>query len=502
MKFKNLLIGLFSLLVILLISCEKNNSFEENDLTKSNSSNNDGMTILGDQLENPFTVENMQSAYSILKSESTETPSIQIETTHLYIRFLPKNFDELSILKNDSSLVLYEIPLDYEITEPGTFYHDPTLPDSMITYQYCAIPANKILPNVSYELLAKLYLPPVEIDDTLKSANSDAIFLAQLEEKALEISGNLKNEVNLKRSKYRPAGRITVWDDVTSSLVPVEGVKIKARRWFTTYTGITNSRGYYVCDGTFKRDANYSLDWERYNFTIRSGTVGQAEYDGPKQDGDWNLDIRGGASQYYATIFRAAHHYYYGDIKGLKRPPENSFWKPQMKIAAMYESNADINGVHNAGKRFLSIGNWIKIYNPSNKCNDIYATVIHELAHASHWDMDHSDFNSTDDIVKESWARGVQWVLTKMVYPNYKGGITVRPDYTQVVMDMIDYQSDDNTNYGANNPTDKVSRYTIKEIEDALVGSKSFIAWKDNIKNKYTNETELNLDVLFTYWSN
>jgi len=45
-----------------------------------------------------------------------------------------------------------------------------------------------------------------------------------------------------------------------------------------------------------------------------------------KKRGDWNLNIKGGTQEYYATLFRAAHHYYYKNIKGLRRPSQNSFW--------------------------------------------------------------------------------------------------------------------------------------------------------------------------------
>ncbi|MEN6454204.1 MAG: hypothetical protein ABFD10_08085 [Prolixibacteraceae bacterium] len=285
-----------------------------------------------------------------------------------------------------------------------------------------------------------------------------------------------------------------------SGYAPVEGVEVKARRWFTTHKGTTNSQGYYSCDGTFKRDANYSIDWDRHNFSIRSGTVGQASYNGPKKDGDWNLDIRGDKSQYYAQIFRAAHHYYYKDIAGLRRPPENEFLKPQMKIAAIYEENGS-NGNCLAWRRTLGILSWIKIWNPQHNSEEIYGTVIHELAHASHWDMDHSDFNDTEDKVKESWARGVQWSLTKMIYPAYSGGPTKRGEYTQVVVDMIDSSSD--INNGSELLTqDNVTGYTIRQIEDALNGQEKWDGWKNNIKNKYYNETETNLDALFTYWNN
>ena len=35
-----------------------------------------------------------------------------------------------------------------------------------------------------------------------------------------------------------------------------------------------------------------------------------------------------------------------------------------------------------------------------------------------------------DARLKESWARGVEWELSRMVYPNYVGGSTFKPRYT------------------------------------------------------------------------
>jgi hypothetical protein len=94
--------------------------------------------------------------------------------------------------------------------------------------------------------------------------------------------------------------------------------------------------------------------------------------------------------------------------------------------------------------------------------------------------------------VAESWARGVQWELTRMVYPP-----TIMVDYpiytniyTGVVQDMIDGISGN----------DQVTGYTIRQIEDALPGQLTWNAWKTNIKNLYNNATENNLDALFNYW--
>jgi len=58
----------------------------------------------------------------------------------VYLRFLPKNEDEWQILKTDSNIVLYDFPLDYDIEVYGTYYHDPEISDSSITWQYTVIP--------------------------------------------------------------------------------------------------------------------------------------------------------------------------------------------------------------------------------------------------------------------------------------------------------------------------------------------------------------------------
>lgn len=94
----------------------------------------DGATVLGDKLENPYSVENMKKALEELQgSGMSSKSSIDISATHLYVRFLPKNEDELTVLKNDTTLDLFDYPLDYEIVENGTYYHDSSLPDTAIT---------------------------------------------------------------------------------------------------------------------------------------------------------------------------------------------------------------------------------------------------------------------------------------------------------------------------------------------------------------------------------
>lgn len=97
------------------------------------------MMVLGEKLENPYTVENMQKAWQNVKKSKTVAKrgmeeEIEITTTHLYIRFKPKNEEELTLLEKDTTLLLFDHPLDYEITEEGDFYQDPEIPEEQPTY--------------------------------------------------------------------------------------------------------------------------------------------------------------------------------------------------------------------------------------------------------------------------------------------------------------------------------------------------------------------------------
>jgi len=249
------------------------------------------------------------------------------------------------------------------------------------------------------------------------------------------------------------------------------------------------------------------VKWQRYQFHVKDKWLREAQYIDKEECGGWSVNFADQSEQaFHAHIFRAAYRYYYQDINGLRRPPTNGFWSERMQIRAYYENNDEGNGFHKEERRIL--GNWIKMYNPFRTEESIFSTTLHELAHASHWHLKHSDFDDTDSKVKESWARGVQWSLTTIVYPTYKGGGTSRPNYTQVVVDMVDGRAPLDAlgnpidiNVGSEKLTeDDVDGYTIRQIEDALIGRKTWNSWRDNIINKYDNATEGKLTTLFSHW--
>lgn len=493
------------------------------------------------------------------------------------------------MLTRDTTLHIYDYPLDVEIKRGGTHYHDPSIPQNQITWQYTVVPVDYTFPNIQHQKLADLFLQEEtgELEE-LKSGSIDYFDWLTLETEALRITDNLvENEVNgieLKSTSWRPAGTIKVHDDILtgttteaifdhweyypcpedtenpddpsdpeeivedlpyeecrravyryetvpsgSHFIPLEGITVRARRWFTTHEGMTDANGNFTCDGIFVRDANYSIKWERWDFDIRDGSYGQAYYNGPKQSGPWYLNIEQSLtpkSYLFAHIFRAAHTYYYKRSQwGIKAPPRRD------GILGSLNQRLHIAGKDKSGRSHYYDFNsfWqaaeVVVYSRStsgisNDSREISGTSIHELAHASHWEIGYTtgqyvvDAIFGDPRLPESWAVGVEWRITNDVYSGYGiynniyqqrtiSQIHGDEGYTPLVIDLMD-TNNQRISYGGNTnyPNDQVENYSLSQLENALIPSfGSWWSWRTIIKDMYANPTEVHVDYLFqTYY--
>ena len=470
---------------------------------------------LGQKLENPYSVTTMKKALESVKAKMTisksakSTSEFDIETSHLYVKIEPKNAAEEALLKRDTSQVFFDYPLDYEFTKEVSEQIGTNNADSIGSY-YVAVPKDYVFPaGIKTEILEELYIPEQDPyfdnttgtgkvnkstisskEDLLGSLLIEAYTLTHNEKQlGLQSSTTGKSSWWIFGSKWRPSGKITMFDNSLNKVVPVEGAQILIRQWFTVDSGITDVNGNFST-GTVRGEARYIIQWERQHYDIRNGWFGQAETRGPsKKNESWNYSITGEDDIQYAMIHRATHHYYYKDIKGLRRPPFDSEMPSRMKIAAIHDFNSDLNGDNGFWRGLGGVLPTIRIYKRNN-CKEYYGTTIHELAHSSHWKMAWWTFQSVDTKVKESWARGVQWELSRMVYPIYTNNYF--GDYTGVVEDMID------NDYSI---SDKVTGYNIRQIENSLMYQKSWNEWKLKIINDHENTTEINLVTLFNYWN-
>ena len=195
---------------------------------------------LGNKLENPYSVRNMKAAVRALKATGNieiEVPESSIHPTHLYIEFSPESKEQLDILKADTTIEFYSYPLDYELIGTGVFDTAGALEDTQVESLYASWPYGKTLPsNVPYSILEELYIPDENLDDEpiTRPGMVSSNFIEALVDKSLELTGNIDTEPETRASRYYPQGYIKAWDDIAQDYVPIGGVKVRARRWFTT----------------------------------------------------------------------------------------------------------------------------------------------------------------------------------------------------------------------------------------------------------------------------
>ncbi|OQB29530.1 MAG: hypothetical protein BWY08_01845 [Bacteroidetes bacterium ADurb.Bin174] len=529
---------IFAFVAFALTSCDKNEVNNLTELTEPIAKAVDPvdpeMIKLGKKRENPYSVENIRKAYQALQADGLLRAPMNIQATNLYVRFLPKTEDEYQALKKQG-YELFDYPLEYERVEGGSYYHDPNLPKDGFTWIYVVLPVDYVFGDIQYEIISELVLQDESEASGMAAAQKvkaiDTNDWSLIEEKSFELTGNeyysKKESTNgMMKVKVKPSGRITIEDDVLKREIGIEGVKVRASRWFTAKYGYTNSNGEYTFNYTFNGPVDYSIVWEREDWDIRHGVWAQATYNGPNTvTNSWSVKINNSNIQFvYANVHRACFTYWFNISSfGIKTPPKDSSWSPRVKIG-VYDT---------AGRAYASpLLRWftipsICIYSHSKYDNGttvkntsawIYQTTIHELAHTSHWEIDKDLFWSIDQILVESWAVGVAYEIPRKIYPVSslsrwdwqhitKAKIIDMNDlerkYTPIVIDLMDTTNQsvmygDTTQYA----NDKVSGYTLQQIENAIKKVKTLNGLKNNLKSMYDNPSEEHLDKLFEFYTN
>jgi hypothetical protein len=279
--------------------------------------------ILGKQKENPYSVKNMQIALDSLLSYATVVgdgelrsadisiqalENVSISTTDLYVRFLPQDTTGYEALQQDTTLELFNYPLDYEIVQTGDYLFDPTLGDNEYTWRYAVVPPSYQPPQgVIYEVLEELFIIEhsegyseevlLETETATRSVGISKGFIDSNLREALiatsfVLTGNgdeiRKNEVSNTRStittckrkcilwgtvcwtscdtQYYPEGYIKV--NTPSGNVGLKGVKVRTSRWFHSISMRTNASGYYCSSSDYYDDilignsAHYEIIFE------------------------------------------------------------------------------------------------------------------------------------------------------------------------------------------------------------------------------------------------
>lgn len=467
-----------TLIGILLYSCQ--NEIEdtpqpEKSLSEELASESDGQIVLGEKLENPYSVKNMRLALKSLKEKQKKSSKIysakilsddlDIQTTDYYVKFWVENDEQKSLLLADS-LNLSIIPLDVEIEQEGDYFVDENTEIEQAQWLYTSVVKDYQFPSeVAYEKIEDLFLiepsEPEEIEGdeeedestTTTIAGKSSIsksFLYDLEDEALKLTGNYtepdNNESNLgnnlaaRRSKRKPKGVIKVVN-TTGGEDPVVGVKVKTRRWFKWAKDWTNSKGEYEVNRGYRRDVHYTVVFKNTRgFEIWPSTISisSARYRAGKHSKSGH-NITFGTNSVgwrWATVNNATVKYLdYCTQFGIGKPHSNlrivANGKSGGGAAPMltktwgwigFRTNSDL--ISFFSKTTISVpinALWIVFRfvlpdiiikaNASQGTDGVFETTFHELGHASHHKKVGSGY----------WVKYINYIMTYGAYGDGHG---------------------------------------------------------------------------------
>lgn len=385
--------------------------------------------VLGDRLENPYKTENISRALQSLYPVKADR--VEVKTTDLYVRFLPADDQEYEMLES-LGIELVDHPLDYEITVEGDWYHDPSVPEGNVTWQYAVVPDDFVFPDMEYEVIDECH-----ISEFSPGTRADGIDWAEVEREAYRLTGNegmLSPADTKASSKVTPSGRITIVDDNANGGKPfgVAGVKVVCNSFVKFDSSYTDRDGYYKMDKTYSSKLRYRIVFQNdkgfdigVNLVLVPASVSTLGKAGPEginmtvtKDSETKLFRR-------CVVNNAAYDYFSrcgADDMNISSPPADlRIWI----INAMGASSAVM--MHHGAfveHRLISsfLGEFTKILKfllpditigtkGRNDYRSIYSATCHELAHASHFTK----------VGKGYWDKYISYIVESYVMT---GGMT------------------------------------------------------------------------------
>lgn len=377
-----------------------------------------GEMVLGKQLENPYSVKNIEA--SLMDLYGTRAGGC-IDPNCRYVRFLPKDDGEYSILL-DLGVDMFDHPLDREIIRDGDYWHDPSLPEDEITWQYATVPADFAFPEgIVHEVLEDCYIP----EEGTATKGLEYVDWRSVETNAFRLTGNESLlEPETKATKYYPSGRITIVDSglpAAKKTVGVSGVKVMANTIVKVATAYTDAAGNYSMRTRFSAKPHYRLCFKNskgfsigLNLILVPASLSNLGKGSPEGI-DVTVDTGSGDALFRRCVVNNAAYDYYErcSSEGLVQPPSNlRFW-----ILGSVKSSCALMMHHGSLIDVKLVTNYLDIYktliriiapditigakNISQNYSALYGATSHELAHASHF----------QNVGCEYWNKLITYVL-------------------------------------------------------------------------------------------
>lgn len=415
---------------VLFSSCTKDETEDLIDNTPANAITSQTRAVSEIDLTpqpNPYALKVMQGVYDSYKVAKKLLP------TDVYVRFLPQDSVQLSTLKYDYKLELFDHPLDIEIPEDAV-YMDPTLPEGDFTWLYATVKPNFVFPKaITYEILEQCYIPE-EGEEIVTTRGGTA----NVEEAAFISLGYVLEPEPETRAKVRPEGIIRVYDNSAKSYVPVKGVKIRCHRFVKWSTTFTDENGHYTMDSKFRYKPHYAIVFDNakdFDIWGNWGPLARANLNmGWHSSKGHSRDIKEGSFAWdWAAVNNAAYDYYkMCEATGISKPPRTiKIWvfkgwtKSSAPMLRRVKHAIGLNGHSDWTNFFVNIHvvpitsilrSMLKCVLPDitigtkgSNYRQVYNLVNHELSHASHFST----------VGSAHWAKYISYIIT---YGGYGDG--------------------------------------------------------------------------------
>ncbi len=420
----------FLILCAVLSACGKDVATSGHDYGESQAEGvlAHGMMVLGDKLDNPYTTENMQDAFQAVYPTKSRN---EVKTSHLYVRFLPENDEEFDMLES-SGLELTDYPVDYEILVDGDYYHDPSIDEDKITWQYAVVPAGYEFPDIRYEILDECCI--TEYDPVTRS--EDGIDWEAVEAEAFRLSGNeeMLQQPLTKAGRVNPSGRITIIDDEANGGKPfgLAGVRVRCNTFVKFASAYTDRDGYYTIPKKFSAKLKYRLIFKNekgfaigFNLILRPASA-SALGSGPAEGLSTTITRNSDRTLFLRSAVNNAAYDYISrcgeDDMDLTPPPGDiRIWLMSKldassailihhKVAVSHSLVADFLGYFASLIAYFAPDVTIGTAN-MDSYSDAYRATCHELAHCSHFAQ----------VGKDYWNKYVEYILRSYINT---GGMT------------------------------------------------------------------------------
>ena len=317
-------------------------------------------------------------------------------------------------------------PLDYRIKREGDYYHDPSVPEGEITWQYVVVPSDYKAPEgIRCELIDKCYIS--EHDAFTRAGEID---WQAVEREAYRLTGNEASYGALtKASAACPSGRITVVDPLLNEGKPfgVAEVMVVCNSFVKFSSAYTDRDGYYEMPVSFSSEPRYRLVFKNrkgfslgFNLVLLPASISTLGTGSPEGK-DVCIDPSDDESLYRRCVVNNSAYDYYtrcveSDLDIMAPPKKLCIWilgGLSGGSAAMLHQGV-VTDLGQLSEKLGKYSDLLNVFLPditlgckeSSDYYSLYSQTVHELAHASHYMQAGNEY----------WQQYIKYILASYVY--------------------------------------------------------------------------------------